>query len=1005
MKESQLIGNILSEEDSAESEFKKIMEVKGKHVTSASINRSSSAPPSIIPGDIDLGESTSTPEPINPQDPRLDPSYFAYYYSQRPLDPRLAPPLLSYNNTPFYKAFLQQQALSNPLLSGRNIEDATPSQIQQLLAIHAVSVSESENSAESVRMLQKHHALQDQMNEGSFSNNNSPVSGNNKPASVSIPSLQGNLRSSIGGNASNGSISEEDDLNSLSKPKSLVDLIQQDFPRTPSPVYKLREGGLPDSNQPSVQVSNTATPSSGAQNPLSRSMQLQQQQQQQQQAQQAQNAQMLSHTQAQQQSGQSQTQQKRRSLAHPQPQLSSQMYYGNRGNDMDPLQASMQNLALADNGEMYGDFSDNFQSQGNVGGTPMNMGLAARRGSLQNMAMQQAMQDQLYGGSGDSYDDDMPQQNRVMMNAMYPNANMNPYYQGMGGVPPQMYSPQFQMAMNPMMAMMGYQQSMGMKDGSRGMNGNGMGMNMKGVSPQMAAQMYAAGNMNAMGRGGMGMMGGGDFYPQMWNGMDDDRNGMMNQMMDRRGMNQQQFMGNNGMMSGGNMGMRRDDNMSMNMNNMKQRSQQNYNSYGNMNGGQMRTPSAMSPSSFNEKKNNMSGGMNGGNNNMSGMSMSSSSVALSSSPLSGSSSPSSLSGTRNLGQSEYPSDAGAGTRSTLLEEFRNNKNKKFELADIQGHIVEFSGDQHGSRFIQQKLETASPAEKQMVFNEILPASLTLMVDVFGNYVIQKFFEHGTPDQKRVLADQLQGHVLSLAVQMYGCRVIQKALEAIDVDQQAKLVSELEGNVMKCVKDQNGNHVIQKCIERVPPHLIQFIVDSFHGQVYTLATHPYGCRVIQRILEHCNEAQTGPILEELLRCTISLVQDQYGNYVIQHVLEHGKSRDKSTVVEKLKGQILQLSQHKFASNVVEKCVQYGVASERELIINEILGSKADGVAPLQVMMKDQYANYVIQKIIDIVDDSQRDLIIARIKPHIQSLKKYTYGKHIISRIEKLAGKQS
>lgn len=48
-----------------------------------------------------------------------------------------------------------------------------------------------------------------------------------------------------------------------------------------------------------------------------------------------------------------------------------------------------------------------------------------------------------------------------------------------------------------------------------------------------------------------------------------------------------------------------------------------------------------------------------------------------------------------------------------------------------------SADQHGSRFIQQKLETASPEEKSMVFQEVLPRALTLMTDVFGNYVIQK----------------------------------------------------------------------------------------------------------------------------------------------------------------------------------------------------------------------------------------------------------------------------
>jgi pumilio RNA-binding family len=61
----------------------------------------------------------------------------------------------------------------------------------------------------------------------------------------------------------------------------------------------------------------------------------------------------------------------------------------------------------------------------------------------------------------------------------------------------------------------------------------------------------------------------------------------------------------------------------------------------------------------------------------------------------------------------------------------------------------------------------------LVFKEILPHCLTLMVDVFGNYVIQKFFEHGTNEHKRVLGEKLVSHVLELSLQMYGCRVIQK----------------------------------------------------------------------------------------------------------------------------------------------------------------------------------------------------------------------------------------
>uniref|UniRef100_A0A673IS47 Pumilio homolog 1 n=1 Tax=Sinocyclocheilus rhinocerous TaxID=307959 RepID=A0A673IS47_9TELE len=271
------------------------------------------------------------------------------------------------------------------------------------------------------------------------------------------------------------------------------------------------------------------------------------------------------------------------------------------------------------------------------------------------------------------------------------------------------------------------------------------------------------------------------------------------------------------------------------------------------------------------------------------------------------------------------SDVMPSGRSRLLEDFRNNRYPNLQLREIAGHVMEFSQDQHGSRFIQLKLERASPAERQLVFNEILQAAYQLMVDVFGNYVIQKFFEFGSLDQKLALAERIRGHVLSLALQMYGCRVIQKALEFIPSDQQVinEMVRELDGHVLKCVKDQNGNHVVQKCIECVQPHALQFIIDAFKGQVFALSTHPYGCRVIQRILEHCLPEQTLPILEEIHQHTEQLVQviyeafslsDQYGNYVIQHVLEHGRAEDKSKIVSEIRGNVLGLSQHKFASKL-------------------------------------------------------------------------------------------
>ncbi|XP_040564967.1 pumilio homolog 1 isoform X2 [Lepeophtheirus salmonis] len=343
-------------------------------------------------------------------------------------------------------------------------------------------------------------------------------------------------------------------------------------------------------------------------------------------------------------------------------------------------------------------------------------------------------------------------------------------------------------------------------------------------------------------------------------------------------------------------------------------------------------------------------------------------------------------------------DKPSPTRSRLLEDFRNNRFPNITLRDLSEHVVEFSQDQHGSRFIQQKLEKAPTPDKQIVFQEILLAAYALMTDVFGNYVIQKFFDFGTIDQKDALVQKLRSHVQPLALQMYGCRVIQKALESITLEQQKLIIAELEGNVLKCVKDQNGNHVVQKCIESVDPTCLQFIIDSFKGQVFSLSTHPYGCRVIQRILEHCKPEQTTPILEELHQNMSDLLQDQYGNYVVQHVLEHGNVDDKSKIVSAVRGHVLALSQHKFASNVVEKCVQNASRPERAVLIDEVC-SLEGAQCPLHLMMKDPYANYVVQKMIDVAEPSQRKILMHKIKPHVSTLRKYTYGKHILAKLEK------
>lgn len=344
-------------------------------------------------------------------------------------------------------------------------------------------------------------------------------------------------------------------------------------------------------------------------------------------------------------------------------------------------------------------------------------------------------------------------------------------------------------------------------------------------------------------------------------------------------------------------------------------------------------------------------------------------------------------------------------RSPVLEEFRNNKDKKYTLNDIVSHGYEFAKDQHGSRFIQQELANSSDADKELFFKEIRTNAIDLMTDVFGNYVIQKYFEHGTTVQKKVLFESMRGSFNSLSLQMYGCRVVQRCLEGVPLTDQLEIMEELKPNILNLVKDQNGNHVIQKAIEQIPIEDIPFILDSLRHQIYHLSMHPYGCRVIQRLLECSSVEDQDFILNELKGFIYYLVQDQFGNYVIQHVIESGKKKDSDIILQVVLDNLIELSKHKFASNAVEKCI-INLPNESRIQIYETMLkdnlNKEDELSEnsnLMLMIKDPFANYVVQKMVEIIDIERKKVLVFKIRQYLKLIQKNSHGKHLAS-IEKL-----
>lgn len=68
-----------------------------------------------------------------------------------------------------------------------------------------------------------------------------------------------------------------------------------------------------------------------------------------------------------------------------------------------------------------------------------------------------------------------------------------------------------------------------------------------------------------------------------------------------------------------------------------------------------------------------------------------------------------------------------------------------------------------------------------------------------------------------------------------------------------------------------------------------------------------------------------------------------------------------------------------SNVVEKCVSHASRAERALLIDEVCCQNDGPHSALYTMMKDQYANYVVQKMIDMAEPAQRKVLMHKVGP--------------------------
>ena len=183
-------------------------------------------------------------------------------------------------------------------------------------------------------------------------------------------------------------------------------------------------------------------------------------------------------------------------------------------------------------------------------------------------------------------------------------------------------------------------------------------------------------------------------------------------------------------------------------------------------------------------------------------------------------------------------------------------------------------------------------------------------------------------------------------------------------------------------------MIQKCLNRLSAEDAQFIYDAVGTNCVVVGTHRHGCCVLQRCIDHASGEQRARLIAQITANAFSLVQDPFGNYVVQYILDLNEPHFTEPLCRNFCGNIPALSKQKFSSNVIEKCLRTADQQVRRQMIDEMLvGSE------LEKMLRDSFANYVVQTAMDFSDAEMLARIVDSIRPILPSIRQTPHGRRI------------
>jgi hypothetical protein len=326
------------------------------------------------------------------------------------------------------------------------------------------------------------------------------------------------------------------------------------------------------------------------------------------------------------------------------------------------------------------------------------------------------------------------------------------------------------------------------------------------------------------------------------------------------------------------------------------------------------------------------------------------------------------------------------------------------LEILQFNLFQISINQHGTRALQKIIDSLTNAyQLGLLVDGLQPYIIGLIKDLNGNHVIQKILNKFPPQSCQFVYDSILQLIIVVATHKHGCCVLQKCLNHVTSAQLALFAAEILkfDNFCQLINDQFGNYVLQYLISLNIVLVNYQVFDEFvNFGITNLCNLKFSSNVIEKFLKNCyaNEAAAAATATAATAATAEFaakkmsfsqppqLQPQQPQR-LQHQLEEqifGATALSGSTAGNLVNASGRVGGYKIEAPLGAAAAAAADALNLTLLLDDLaIAPKVASFTDLKYdliyqilssnlnkLINDQYGNYVIQTLIDVLQSESR-----------------------------------